>query len=58
MQGNHIGSIPSETTSYGVQVEAGASDRYVLAMNTLTGNVRGALADGGRGVHKTVSGNV
>ena len=62
IQGNHIGDIfkGSGTTSqaHGVQIQAGASDRYVVVSNTLTGNAGAALVDGGTGIDKNVGGNV
>eukprot|EP01048_Picozoa_sp_COSAG05_P018922 COSAG05_NODE_2859_length_2562_cov_279.182704_1_plen_57_part_00 len=45
-------------TSYGVQVEAGHSDHYVIASNTVVGNMLGGVHDAGMGLHKSVTGNV
>lgn len=43
---------------YGIQVEAGDSDRYVITSNTLTGNQGVGLDDGGNGEHKAVANNI
>lgn len=45
-------------TKFGVEVEVGASDRYVVASNTVVGNVAGGVMDRGSGTHKSVTGNV
>ena len=62
IQGNHIGDVfdgqGSSNTRFGVQIEPGLSDRYVVSANTLIGNAEGGLNDGGRGERKTVTGNV
>ena len=56
---NHIGSLLSKGTQrYGVQIERGASDRYVVSMNTLTGNLAGGLEDFSTGKSKAVQSNV
>lgn len=44
--------------AYGVFLNAGASDYYVITGNLCNGeNVTGCVLDGGSGTHKTVSGN-
>ena len=43
---------------YGIQVEAGDSDRYVITSNTLTGNQGVGLDDGGNGENKAVANNI
>ena len=62
IQGNHIGDVfrgeNTSSTKHGVEVEAGASDRYVIASNTVVGNVAGGVSDEGSGAHKSVTGNV
>lgn len=62
IQGNHIGDVfdgqNSSNTKFGVEIEAGPSDRYVVSANTLIGNAVGGLDDGGSGLRKTVTGNV
>ena len=62
IQGNHIGDVfrgeNTSSTKYGVEVEAGAGDRYVIASNTVVGNVAGGVSDEGSGAHKSVTGNV
>ena len=51
-------SILGNAQGYGVFVAAGASDRYVVQGNNLTGNAVGAVSDGGTGANKKVSGNI
>lgn len=62
IQGNHIGDVfdgqDSSNTRFGVEIEAGLSDRYIVSANTLIGNVEGGLEDGGTGERKNVAGNV
>lgn len=62
VQGNHVGGVfkgqSTSATKYGVEVEAGVSDRYVISANTLVGNLDGGLSDGGTGTHKALSANV
>ena len=62
LQGNHVGDVfsgqGSSGTRYGVEVERGSSDRYVISANTLVGNRAGGVLDGGTGKHTTVQGNV
>eukprot|EP01043_Picozoa_sp_COSAG02_P044871 COSAG02_NODE_4048_length_5862_cov_18.270692_7_plen_571_part_00 len=62
IQGNHIGDVfdgqDSSNTKFGVEVEPGLSDRYIVSGNTLVGNAEGGLRDGGRGKRKTATGNV
>uniref|UniRef100_A0A7S2FP30 Right handed beta helix domain-containing protein n=1 Tax=Haptolina brevifila TaxID=156173 RepID=A0A7S2FP30_9EUKA len=60
IQGNHVGTLTTttSTTRYGIEIQPGASDRYVVTANTLTGNVKGGLRDYGEGKAKSVVGNV
>lgn len=45
--------------AWGVKIEAGASDRYIIAQNDLTGNINAAgLSDGGTGLDKQIFGNL
>ena len=44
--------------SYGVQVQAGASDYYSITGNLGWNNVSGNVLDGGTGTHKSVTSNV
>lgn len=44
--------------SYGIVINTGASDHYVVVGNLLAGNISGALLDGGTGSHKAVANNV
>ena len=59
---NHIGAVFNAQQSaqhrYGVEIEAGASDRYVVQGNTATQNVVGGIHDGGTGSRKSVTSNV
>ena len=43
--------------SYGMKIEAGASDRYQVANNLASGNAIGGVLDGGTGVNKFVGNN-
>jgi len=43
---------------YGIHVEPGASDNYIITGNDLRNNVTGGLSDGGTGVNKDVSDNL
>jgi hypothetical protein len=45
------------TQRYGVAVNAGTSDRYVIADNLVSGNGTGGVFDGGSGVNKRVANN-
>ena len=56
LSANHIGDLAWAGASqrYGIEVEGGASDRYVVSSNTLTGNLHGGLSDGGCGKSKAV----
>lgn len=60
LSANHIGDLAWAGASqrYGIEVQGGASDRYVVSSNTLTGNLHGGLSDGGGGKSKAVQGNV
>jgi hypothetical protein len=58
IQGNHIGADASITQKHGVEIEHGFSNRFVIGMNTLTGNSLSGLSDGSTGKAKSVLGNV
>jgi hypothetical protein len=45
------------TQRYGVAVNTGTSDRYVIADNLVSGNGTGGVFDGGSGVNKRVANN-
>lgn len=45
------------TQRFGVNVLAGASDRYIIADNLVTGNGTGGVNDGGSGTNKRVANN-
>lgn len=47
----------SGTQGRGILVNSGASDRYVITNNLVSGNVTAGVTDSGTGVNKTVSGN-
>jgi hypothetical protein len=59
---NHAGGVfkgqGSANHRYGVEIEGGSSDRYVVTSNMLAGNVMGGVADGGTGAAKSVANNV
>lgn len=42
---------------YGVFVNTGSSDRYIIADNLVTGNLTGGYADGGTGTNKRIENN-
>jgi hypothetical protein len=44
-------------TKFGVEIEAGGSDRYVVTGNKLSGNLWGGLHDGAKGADAVVQGN-
>ena len=62
VQGNHIGSVfrgqGSSGTKFGVAIEAGSSDNFVVAGNTLVGNRVGGISDNSTGTNKVVANNV
>jgi hypothetical protein len=45
-------------TYYGIYIDPGASDHYVVVGNLLNGNTGGALFDGGTGSNKAIANNV
>lgn len=47
----------SPTQGWGVVVNPGASDRYIITNNLVSSNVTGGVSDGGSGTHKNVSNN-
>jgi hypothetical protein len=51
------GSLGFGTQRYGVNVVAGASDRYIVADNLVSGNGTGGISDNGTGVNKRVANN-
>jgi hypothetical protein len=58
---NIIGTMSTgagNNQGYGVLVNTGASDQYIITNNLCFGNVTGAVSDGGTGIVKTVSGNI
>ena len=64
LQGNVCGPAMrgdgANFTSYGVEVEPGRSDRYIIAGNKLTGNRDGGLriGEGARGAQSVVANNL
>jgi pectate lyase-like protein len=46
------------TQAYGLFIESGASDYYVVTGNDAHGNVTGGISDGGSGAHKVVANNI
>ena len=58
VQGNTLGgSLGFGTQAWGCVVGTGASDRYVIADNLVSGNVDGGVVDGGTGTNKRVANN-
>ena len=58
---NFVGQDQDSTSvsqRYGIYVEAGPSDYYVIMGNICYGNVTGPYDDLGTGTHKSVTGNV
>jgi len=56
--GGDINLSGTGTQAYGILVQAGASNRYVIANVDLSGNTTGTLSDGGSGTTKTITGNL
>lgn len=50
-------SLGFGTQGYGIQISAGASDRYSIKNNLIAGNGTGGVLDGGTGVNKAVGEN-
>lgn len=59
--GNQCGTDPNlgagNNQGWGIIVNAGASDRYIITGNLVSGNVTGGVVDGGAGVNKTIASN-
>lgn len=59
--GNQCGTDPNigagNNQGWGVLVNAGASDRYIIEQNLVSGNTAGGVLDGGAGVNKSVARN-
>lgn len=59
--GNQCGTDPNigagNNQGYGVLVNVGASDRYIIEQNLVSGNATGGVLDGGAGVNKSVARN-
>lgn len=51
------GAIGFGTQAYGAFVNAGTSDRYIIADNLVNGNGTGGVSDGGTGANKRVANN-
>lgn len=48
----------TKTQTYGLKIDAGASDNYAVYGNDFQGNLTGAMSDGGTGTVKQVFGNL
>lgn len=48
---------PSGKQGYAIRLDPGASDRYTIQGNLVSGNVTGGVSDGGTGTNKLVQGN-
>lgn len=58
VQGSRAGgSLGFGTQRFGVHVNAGSSDRYIIADNLIAGNGTAGVQDGGTGVNKRVADN-
>ena len=51
------GSLGFGSQKYGVFVDVGTSDRYIVSDNLVTGNTTGGVSDGGSGANKRVANN-
>ena len=60
IMGNKIGDLHSlvEKQGYGVLVNVGTSNNYIISGNRCHDNVTGKVSDGGTGVNKSVTGNI
>jgi hypothetical protein len=62
VQGNAVGPAMRgdgcNYTNYGIEIEPGASDRYVVTGNKLAGNLKGGVMDGAKGGNAVVANNV
>jgi hypothetical protein len=61
VRNNTIGdtvSLIGNFQRYGVCIDSGVSDKYIITGNDLTGNMTGGLSDGGIGTNKVVSLNL
>jgi len=58
--GNKVGDLHSlvEKQGYGILVNAGTSNKYIISGNRCHDNVTGTVSDGGTGVTKSVTGNI
>lgn len=57
--GHRAGNVAARgTNNYGITVDAGASDRYIIALNNLYGNTTSGLFDGGTGQTKITKPNL
>lgn len=48
----------TKTQTYGLLINAGASDNYIVTGNLFVGNLTGGISDGGTGIHKVVTNNL
>jgi len=53
--GNHIGFNTRQ--QFGILINSGASDRYIIADNLVSNNLSSGVSDGGTGVNKRVASN-
>lgn len=57
--GGYLQNVGSpDYQSYGIQVQTGASDYYIITGNLVNGNLSVGVSDGGSGTHKNVAGNI
>ena len=62
LSNNHIGVVFNAEQlakhRFGIEIEAGSSQRYVVQGNTVTQNLAGGISDAGTGKGKSVANNV
>ena len=62
LSNNHIGAVFNAQQAaqhrFGIEIEPGGSQRYVVQGNTVTQNLAGGIRDGGTGTSKSVANNV
>ena len=59
INGNTIGAAGDMVANqYGIYINAGTSDNYIIVNNIIKGNTNGQLIDGGTGTNKVVANNL
>lgn len=52
------GQFETNNQGYGILINSGSSDYYIVSNNLCQDNVTGTISDAGTGIHKSVMGNV